>query len=210
MLTKRQIRMLQLLDKQVSSCTSCGLHDNGTAIPYWTPYSRYAIIGEAPGANEVRQQTPFVGASGEILTSALEKYKFESKDFLIVNTVQCRPVRGNTNGKPNEAQIKECQRHLRRYLKIVNPEKILCLGNYAKYIFTGNYYGILKERGSFNEHRIENDGTVFPVLFTIHPAYCIYNREDGTGLLERDIKLFKESQFERQSDWLFDEHEFLI
>lgn len=210
MLTKRQIRMLQLLDKQVGNCKECELNKNGVAIPHWTPYSRYAIIGEAPGANEVRQQTPFVGAAGKILTDALSKQGFKSQDFLIVNTVQCRPVKGNSNGKPTESQIKKCQKHLRRYLKVVNPEKILCLGNYAKYIFTGNFYGILKERGSFNEHRIEKDGMVFPVLFTIHPAFCIYNKDEGIVLLERDIKLFKESVFERQSDWLFDEHEFLV
>ena len=210
MLTSKQIRMLQLLDKQVGGCKACQLNNNGTAIPFWTPNSKYAIIGEAPGANEVRQQTPFVGAAGKILTDTLTYYGFEAQDFLIVNTVQCRPVRGNSNGKPNETEIQTCQHFIRKYIKVVRPEKILCLGNYAKYIFTGNYYGILKERGSFNEHSIENNGMIFPVLFTIHPAYCIYNKDDGLDILKRDIKLFRDSHFERQSDWLFDEDEFLI
>jgi hypothetical protein len=31
------------------------------------------------------------------------------------------------------------------------------------------------------------DGYVFPVLFTVHPAYCIYNREEGTEYLTDKI-----------------------
>jgi uracil-DNA glycosylase len=74
---------------------------------------------------------------------------------------------------------------------VIKPEKILCLGNYAKYMFSGNLQGILRQRGHFMEGDI-GDGYVFPVLFTIHPAYCIYNREEGTEFLRQDIALFKE------------------
>jgi uracil-DNA glycosylase family 4 len=210
MLTSKQIRMLELLDKQVSNCQRCGLYENGTAIPHWTPESQYVIIGEAPGANEVREQTPFIGPAGKILTENLNRAGFHSKDFLIINTVQCRPVRGNSNGKPNETQIKKCQSYLRKYLKVVKPEKILCLGNYAKYIFTGNLQGILRERGHFMEGDI-GDGYVFPVMFTVHPAYCIYNREEGEEYLQKDITLFKKRTFERRFDeWLLSEDDFKI
>lgn len=210
MLTSKQIRMLELLDKKVDKCRECDLKPNGTAIPHWTSYSQYAIIGEAPGANEVREQTPFIGAAGKILTDTLWKVGFNSRDFLIINTVQCRPVRGNANGKPNETQIKKCQSYLRKYLKVIRPEKILCLGNYAKYIFTGNLQGILRERGHFMEGEI-GDGYSFPVLFTVHPAYCIYNREEGMEFLYKDISLFKEKSFQRRFDeWLLSEDDFKI
>jgi len=210
MLTSKQIRMLELLDKKVDKCNLCSLKANGTAIPHWTPYSQYAIIGEAPGANEVREQTPFIGPAGKILTEHLYKAGFNSRDFLIINTVQCRPVRGNSNGKPNEDQIKTCQSYLRKYLKVIKPEKILCLGNYAKYIFSGNLGGILRERGHFMEGDI-GDGYVFPVLFTVHPAYCIYNREEGEAFLKKDIALFKERRFERRFDeWLLSEDDFKL
>lgn len=210
MLINKKVRMLELLNKQVSNCNKCLLHNNGTAIPYWSKHSKYVIIGEAPGYNEVRRQTPFVGAAGNILTTELSNAGFNSKDFLIINTVQCRPVSGTGNGKPNESQIKSCQDYLRKYIKVINPEKILCLGNYAKYIFTGNYTGILSQRGSFNEYSLEGSNEKYPVLFTVHPAYCIYNREEGIPLLRRDIKLFKDTKFERKSDWLLSEEDFRI
>ena len=211
MLSKKQIRMLQLLDKQVKNCKKCELNSNGTAIPYWTPSSKYVIIGEAPGYNEVRQQTPFVGAAGKILTDALEDIGFKSKDFLIINSVQCRPQQGNRNAKPSEQQLGICQEYVRKYIKVINPEKILCLGNYAKNIFTSNITGILRQRGTFKELPFHILGDKeYPVLFTIHPAYCIYNTEEGNPMLREDLILFRDTKFERESDWLFTEDEFKL
>ena len=208
MLSQRQIRLLQLLDIQVKTCQKCQLSGNGTAIPHWTPNSRYAIIGEAPGYNEVRTETPFVGAAGKILTDMLGEIGFRRSEFLIINSVQCRPVDGNRNAKPNEMQLKVCQDYVRKYINIINPEKILCLGNYAKYIFTGDITGVLRQRGTFRDLLLKE--REYPVLFTIHPAYCIYNEEDGIPLLREDIQLFKSTQFEKEDDWLFTEEEFRI
>lgn len=209
MLSDKQIRMLELLDEKVMNCNKCSLHNNGTAKPFWTPYSRFACIGEAPGANEVREKTPFVGAAGKILTEVLDEVGFDPKDFLIINSVQCRPVRGNSNGKPTESQIKTCISYVRKYLKVIYPEKILCLGNYAKYIFTGNLQGILRERGRFMTSKIGEDYKI-PVLFTVHPAYCIYNVEEGMKLLRKDVALFKEKQFPRYDNWLLSEDDFRV
>jgi len=71
MLTQKQIRMLQLLDKQVGNCKDCELHIHGSLIPLWSSSSKYVIIGESPGYAEIRKQTPFVGAAGDILTKEL-------------------------------------------------------------------------------------------------------------------------------------------
>lgn len=209
LLSKKRIRMLELLDKQVRSCKKCSLNPNGTAVPHWTPNSRYVIIGEAPGYNEVRNKTPFVGAAGKILTDLLGNIGFRRSEFLIINSVQCRPVEGNRNSKPNETQLRACQDYIRKYINVVNPEKILCLGNYAKYIFTGDITGILRQRGVFKNLSLREKE--YPVLFTIHPAYCIYNEEEGVPLLREDIELFKSKKFERiSSSWLFTEDEFRI
>jgi len=204
MLSPRKIRMLQLLDKQVGSCKKCKLNVNGTLTPYWTPYSKYAIIAEYPSLNDIRKKIPFTSSSGEIFLKELSRVGINSKELLVIHSIQC-----NSKVKPSTEQLDSCHDHIRKYLKIVNPEKILCLGNYGKYPFTGSFYGILKERGEFVERSI-NEGTVFPVLFTIHPAYCTYNRDEGIAMLGNDIRLFKETVFERRSDWFFDEEEFMI
>jgi len=210
MLSNKQIRLLELLDKQVKNCRGCLLHNNGKSIPYWKSESKYAIISETPNYNEVRTKLPLMGAAGEILREQLGRVGFSSKDFLIINTVQFRAASGTGNGKPDEGQIITCQNYLRKYLKIVNPEKILCLGNYAKYIFTGNTQGVLRERGKFQHFKLNGSEVEYPVLFTINPAYCIYNMEEGTRILQQDIKLFKDSKFEKPMDWFLDESDFLI
>lgn len=211
----KKIKMLKMLDKQVETCTSCPLHVSGRAVPYWSPDSRYVIIGEAPGFNETRRGVPFVGAAGRILSECITKAGFSRKEeFLIINSVQCRPVdpvNSNRNGKPTEEQISTCSKWVRKYIKIINPEKVLCLGNYAKSLFDNSLTGILSSRGVFRElspiwHR-EKD---YNVLFTVHPAYCIYNEEEGKAMLEEDLRLFYNTKFERESDWLLSEEDFKL
>lgn len=205
----KQIRMLQLLDKQVDKCNRCSLKANGTFIPFWTPHSKYAIISESPNSKEIRQRTPFIGAAGDILKKELSNAGFDPKDFLIINTVQCQTGFDAANRKPNYTQINECQSFIRKYLKVVNPEKILCLGNYAKYIFTGTASGVLSKRGKFFDGILEGNIN-FPFLITVHPAYCLYNDIEGMDLLKRDIELFRSTRFQRKTDWFLTEDDFLV
>lgn len=189
-MNRKQIRMLQLLDNKVKNCNECSLRENGKVIPFWTWESKYAIIGEAPGYNEVMEGRPFVGDAGKILTNILTKLEFKAKDFFIINTCQCRPVKG-VLGKPTNSQMVICRNWVRKYLKIINPEKILCLGNYAKSYFTGNIYGIMRERGEIRNYKLDENTKEYPVLFTVHPASIIYNSQMEDFLL-KDLTLFKE------------------
>ena len=79
------MRMLELLDDQISQCTSCELHEGGRVKPYWTPMSVLAGLGEAPGKEEVEQNEPFVGKAGDILGNSMAKNGFRKSDFLIIN-----------------------------------------------------------------------------------------------------------------------------
>lgn len=211
-LTLRQKQLLQLLDKQVLSCTGCPLYRNGRAKPFWSVYSRYAIIGEAPGFNEIKGGEPFVGQAGQILTDSLGELGFKKQDFLIVNSVNCRAIKDgtNANGKPTRSQLNSCQDWLRKYLKIVNPEKILCLGNYAKYYFTESYQGVMSQRGVFRQYQLDENSRSYPVLITVHPAFLMYNEEVGLPALKADLKLFKEFKNTADENWGFTEEEFTV
>ena len=123
--------MLELLDKRVQNCKQCDLCGNGNkSIPYWTRNSRYAIIGESPNRTEIRQKRPLCGKAGEILVDILAENNYISQDFLVINSVQCSTSSGNVGLKhPLNNQIDACYRNLiRKYIQILNPEKILCLG----------------------------------------------------------------------------------
>lgn len=205
MMTEKQIRLLELLCERIFICTKCSLYKNGRATPFWTPESKYLIIGEAPGYTEVRNNIPFVGAAGKILSDILSELRYKRDDFAIINSVNCRPVDGMRNGKPTLEELTFCQDWLRKFIKIVSPQKIICLGNYAKYFFTGNLYGVLKQRGNMNIARLEN--MEIPYMITIHPAYCIYN-DQGQEILLEDFKTFKNFTTQH-TDW-FDKEEFNI
>jgi uracil-DNA glycosylase family 4 len=127
MLSKEQIKKLTFLTSKIQKCRKCKLlHKNGMAVPYWTPHSRIMIMAESPGKDEVRKnlRTPLVGKSGRLLFRELKKKNIglSREDFLILNTVQCRPVVNNRNGKPSIKEIETCKFWTDKYIKVFKPK----------------------------------------------------------------------------------------
>lgn len=187
MLTKKQIRLLEILDEQLLACKDCELWTGGSCKPYWTTESRFGLIGEAPGRNEVDSE-PFIGRAGKLLWKWMKAVGFEKRDFVIVNTVNCRPVTpSGNNGKPSKEQCDTCFPYLRKYLKIVRPKKTILLGNYAVGAITGEYVGIVKKnsmvlpKGPFGTN----------VVLSVHPSAALYN-SSSVQLLRDSIKVLNE------------------
>jgi uracil-DNA glycosylase family 4 len=196
MLTTKQIRMLDLLDQQIKHCTACKLHKNGRCKPFYTRKSKYVIIGEAPGYTEVKDNEPFSGPAGEILWNIMDGRGFEKDDFLIINSVNCRPVdevKTWKNGKPTETQQIPCREWARKYIKVVEPKKILILGNYAMFTALGMSYGIVNLNASTPDKSLkkmlEYD---VPYVLSVHPAYCIYRKDEGLDMLAESISRFRD------------------
>lgn len=186
MLTKKQYRMLELLSDMIESCKDCGLWTGGCCPPYFTPKSKYLIIGEAPGKDEITEEQPFVGKAGKILWNIMDEYNLKKSRFAIINSVCCRPIKGDDrNGKPTESQILECNQWLKKLIIILEPRNILCLGNSALWIFERRY-GITEYNGI---HRKLKNTTI---TYSVHPAYAIYNKEIGLKYLKKGIRKFKE------------------
>lgn len=78
---------------------------------------------------------PFIGTAGNKLWECAWKFGIEKKHCFIINSTNCRPIDGNKNGKPTELQRDRCRDWLRKYFKILQPKKILLLGNYAMHTF---------------------------------------------------------------------------
>lgn len=188
LLSNKQMRMLELLDGKISQCTDCELHTGGRVKPYWTPMSTFCALGEAPGKNEVDKNEPFVGKAGEILGTAMAKQGFRKEQFLVINSVNCRPVNGGSNGKPTLEQVRTCRQWVRKYIKVVSPEKMIAFGNYARGSLNGSYQGIVKYNGwieTLTQYQIY-------AVMSVHPAYCIYQKDSGIKLLEESIAKFKD------------------
>jgi len=203
MLSKRQIRLLQLLDEQVLNCKRCSLHNGGRCKPYWTQRSRYVIVGEAPGKQEVVESSPFVGMAGHVLWDTIYKVlKCMRSDFAIINSVNCRPTDGKRNLKPDADAQNCCRQWIRKFIKIIEPEKVLILGNYAMGTLLGRSSGIVKMNGT--DGFLSGEFRNTPFVISVHPAYTIYNKDDGLQKLEEAIEKFKEVKKPIQLDFFDD------
>lgn len=187
MLSDKQVKLLKLLDKQIQSCTKCNLHKTGRCKPYWTPESKYVIVLEAPGADEVKKNTPVVGKAGDKLWEIADHFSLPRKSFLIINAVNCRPVQPGTdrNGKPTKDQIGICREWVRKYIKVLCPEKGIVMGGYSLFTIFGQE-GIMKSNSTveFNNEFQCN------FVKSIHPAMCIYSGDKGKSMLFRSFESF--------------------
>jgi uracil-DNA glycosylase family 4 len=77
---------------QGAKCDDCPLKDRPFVPGCGSDKPQLVVIGEAPGYNEAKEGTPFVGASGKLLRQALAFHGLD--DVYITNVVKCHP-KGN-------------------------------------------------------------------------------------------------------------------
>ena len=172
------------------------------------PDGGIAIIGEAPGAEEVRQGKPFVGRSGQLLDKNLKKAGIERSACLVANVFRYQPP-GNkvahffiserkaremgrkiarelgkfTTGFCLDRYAREIE-HLREVLKKQNPRVIITLGATPLWALTG-LKGIVALRGVVQTGRlIENT----PVIPTFHPSYILRGNWAAEPLFQQDLE----------------------
>lgn len=133
------------------------------------------IIGEAPGANEIRTGIPFVGAAGQLLDKLLARAGIERSDCYITNSMLCRP----TESPPPRGAIDACRGRLANELRAAPRTLIITLGASALKSVTGNHnLKITQERGRVIKTPY---GQVIP---TIHPAAVLRGYSDFPKLLK--------------------------
>jgi uracil-DNA glycosylase len=147
------------------------------------------IVGEAPGADEIRLGEPFVGLSGKEMTRMLHDAGLVRASARITNVTMERPLGNDINqffatrttattdhtflaGRWCSPEIIRGLEALRSELASTNPTVILALGDTALWALTGES-GITKWRGSHLDLRPVFGGP-YPlgviVLPTYHPA----------------------------------------
>lgn len=153
----------------IGECHRCSLGDTRNTIVFGVgdAHARVMIIGEAPGKNEDLRGEPFVGAAGEFLDELLGIAGISRDQVYIANVLKCRPP-GNRDPRPEE--IETCTPFLREQVRIISPEIIVTLGNFATRFVLKTDEPITRLRGV-----LTNAGR-FRVLPVFHPAAAIYDR----------------------------------
>ena len=185
---------LNKLKEECLNCKKCVLGDTRINIVFsdGNPETAKAIlIGEAPGENEDKTGTPFVGRAGKLLNEFLEKAGIaRDRDLYIINTVKCRPPK---NRVPSDEEKKLCENYLLKQIEIINPKVIIFCGATALKSFYDKKIQISKIRGDVLE--IEIDGKVRKCIPIFHPSYLLryHSLEEGSPrfyMLE-DLKKIK-------------------
>ena len=180
--TEENKAALQLLAKEAAGCVRCRLHEGRSNVVFGegNPESDLMFIGEGPGRHEDEQGLPFVGRSGELLSSLLEAVGLSRSQVYIANVVKCRPP-GNRD--PRQDEIDECKGYLAEQIRLVDPAVVITLGNFSTKLLLKTEVGITRMRGQaypwWGRH----------VVPTFHPAAALRGRSQVVEQMQADIEL---------------------
>jgi DNA polymerase len=171
---------------------------------------RLAIVGEAPGAEEVRQGIPFAGRSGQLLNENLKAAGIERARCLVANIFRRQPpgnkvglffasrTRARKEGVAIDerwgtfgtsdwplAQFSADIEHLQRTLREYAPAVIVALGRTPTWALTGQN-GIMQLRGTVLPCRLVEGAEVVP---TFHPSYILRGQLAEQPTFLADLKL---------------------
>lgn len=121
----------------LAECERCPLRGQESYVPSSLGTGPVAVVGEAPGWQEVRAGAPFVGRSGAKLRQLIDQAGVDLDEASVMNTVCCLPARGDA--VPIQA-IKCCSERLRSELEGV--EQVLALGRVASRGVVGRFLKI--------------------------------------------------------------------
>lgn len=186
-------------------CSTCyGYHWNagqGFSRPEGSCVLGVALCGEALGENEAIDGLPFrpYAQAGAILQRVLNGWHgagYERGQFMIFNTIQCKPPGNDLNGASYEAEVIEsCMVHRDRIIEAHRPKVIVALGETALRTLTG-FGDISLNRG----YPIWNDRYEAWVIGSFHPAFLARGQRNLMGVLREDIK--KAVWLAAQRGWL--------
>ncbi len=149
-------------------CTGCTFYNNNKVWGYGNRKNKIIFVGEAPGAEEDRQCTPFVGRSGQLLSSMMKQSGLPRELFYITNILKCRPENNRT---PSVGEIRRCSFFLKYELLNIKPLLIIPLGSTSTSFFL-DYKG---EYSSVVNKFLSSKLSLYKYLLypLYHPAYVL-------------------------------------
>ncbi len=169
-----------------------------------------ALVGEAPGREEVIAGQPFVGRSGRLLDDHLRTAGIERRACLVANVFRVQPpdnkvghfFSSRAKARRQDTPLAECWGRfgssdyclaafsgeidaLAETLERLRPAVIVALGRTPLWALTG-LGGILDCRGTTQPCRLLAGATVVP---TYHPSYLLRGNRSQEPLFQADLSL---------------------
>jgi uracil-DNA glycosylase family protein len=166
-------RTLPALRSAAQGCRGCHLWKVGTQTVFGAGAraSQIMLVGEQPGDQEDLAGRPFVGPSGRLLDSALERAGLERKDVYVTNAVKHFKWVPDGSGKrrihksPNAAEVRACHPWLEEEIAVVDPTVIVALGATAARALFGPTLRVTVQRGRTIRTPLAEAG-----FATVHPS----------------------------------------
>lgn len=141
---------------------------------YGASDAKLAVVGEAPGQDEVRLGRPFVGQSGQIVRDLLKEAGEDPERVYFTNVCKIHPPGNDLKALHTIGyKVEDFLNQLWSELDLLKPNCILAVGGTALKYLTG-YEGILHYRGSILQAK--NGIKTVP---TIHPASLLHKESEG-------------------------------
>ncbi|MDA9605095.1 uracil-DNA glycosylase, partial [Candidatus Pelagibacter sp.] len=144
------------------------------------------LVGEAPGLEEDKTGSTFMGQDGELLKKMLIAINIKKENIYSTYAVNFRTPEDR---KPTSSEIKRYSQYLQKHISIINPKIIILMGSTAMESLTGLNNKISSERGKWREIIVKN--TSYNVIITFNPSYLLRVPENKKHSWE-DLKKIKQ------------------
>jgi len=187
-----QATTIDALAALIAGFDACPLKRTATNTVFadGNPAAPVMIIGEAPGADEDRIGTPFVGRAGQLLDRMLAAIGLDRTGVQITNVIYWRPP---GNRKPTTQEIASCLPFVFRHIVLSRPLVLVLAGGTAASSLLDVSEGITRLRGRWFDLAIPGLDAPLPALPMFHPAYLLRTperkREAWRDLLALKMKL---------------------
>lgn len=171
------------LYKECCECSKCALSETRTNCVFGVgdQNADLLFVGEAPGEQEDKTGTPFVGRAGKLLDQFLFAVDIPREKVYIANILKCRPPK-NRDPLPEEEEA--CIDFLRRQVRLIKPKVIVCLGRISAMKLIKPDFKITKEHGEW----FEKGNLLITAIY--HPAALLRDPRKKEEMLE-DMKKIK-------------------
>ena len=170
----------------ILSCAKCSLHGKKQVIDPINKTAIVLIVGEAPGREEEKEGSRFVGRSGRLFRDCLEQAGFRvARDVQFDNVCRCRPS-DDTDGNraPSTKEVAICK-ELYLDKELERHQHIIVAGKIPQIAVLG------KTKGNLRGNVVSFKGKRIAV--TYHPSAILRRKNFEPGLEQRfteDLRFF--------------------
>jgi DNA polymerase len=199
--TLPQDESLASIRSQALQCRDCPLWQNATQTVFGegSPTASIVFVGEQPGDQEDRAGQPFVGPSGRLLDSVLERAGLDRAGAYVTNAVKHFKWVPDGTGKrrihktPSSSEVRACHPWLDEEIAVVKPRVIVALGATAAKALFGPAIRVTAQHGKVIRTDLAEAG-----FATVHPSSILR--------APSDVRAEAEAQFvadlEKVAKWL--------